>query len=241
MRRSPETDALGRTVAGGSFIGVGLGGVTMVFVLLSSLSGLSLGNCNLGGFTIPDAPVRDGLGIAVSGDGSLLVTVDSGTGLLDIIRNGRLEEQVPIGGQTTDVALTPDGRRALITDTNVGGSSGIVAVVDLATASVTARIVVGSGPTGVVVSPDGTRAYVADTGYAGPGNVDVLDLTRDTVASSFTVGLQPAGEALSPDGSRLYVVDAALYPSPSQPGSATGNEPGAPSRPEPGDVDVVDT
>lgn len=233
MRRngSRVRDGLGETVATGCFIGAGLGSTTLVFLLLGAVGGLSFGSCSLDVGSTPSAPVRDGLGIAVGGDGSQVVTVDSSSGLLDVITDGQLRKQVLVGGQTTGVALSPDGQTALVTDSEVGNSSGVLAIVDLSTASVSARIPVGSGPTGVVFSPDGRLAYVADTGYLGAGNVEVVDVNREMVTGSVTVGKQPAGLAVSADGSKLYVIDANLYlPLP------------VPSTPTvPGDVDIVDT
>ncbi len=233
MRRngSRVRDGLGQTVTTGCFIGAGIGSATLFLLLLAVLSGLSFGSCNLSLGSTPNAPVRDGLGIAVNGDGSQVVTVDSSSGLLDVITDGQLRKQVLVGGQTTGVALSPDGHTASVTDSEVGKSSGVLAIIDLSTASVTARIPVGSGPTGVVFSPDGRLAYVANTGYVGAGNVQVVDVTREMVTGSVTVGKQPAGLAVSSDGSRLYVVDANLYlPLPVPPTPTL-----------PGDVDIIDT
>ena len=239
MRRDPTrvTDGLGRTVATGSFIGAGLGTTTLVVVFAGALSSFSFGGCNLG-FSTPSAPVRDGLGIAVASDGSEVATVDSSSGFLDVIDQGRLTEQVPVGGQTTDVAFTPNGRTVVVTDTDVGGSAGSLAVVDLATATVTARVLVGSGPTGVAVSPDGRLAYVADTGYLGAGTVDVVDLATDRVTTSIAVGSQPTGLVLSTDGNRLYVVDANLV---SSSGFIGRNSVDSPQRAQAGAVEIVDT
>jgi YVTN family beta-propeller protein len=224
-------DALRSTVVGCSVTGAGLGTASLLILgVLVVFSGFSLGTCNLDFPTTPGAPVRDGLGIAVRGDGVRVVTVDSAAGFLDVIESGRLTSQVRVGGQTTDVALSPDGESALVTDTQVGQASGIVALVDLRSDEVTARIPVGSGPTGVVVSPDDRYVYVADTGYIGPGNVDVVELATDRVVDSIPVGQQPTGLALSPDGRRLYVADATLY-LPLH--SATTDVPG--------NIDVIDT
>ena len=233
MRRngSQVRDGLGETVATGCFIGAGLGGTSLLILLLGALGSLSFGSCNIDVGSTPRAPVRDGLGIAVSSDGTEVVTVDSSGGLLDVITSGQLRKQVLVGGETTGVALSPDGRTALVTDSEVGNSSGVLAIIDVPTASVTARVPVGSGPTGVVFSPGGRLAYVADTGYLGAGNVEVVDVSRQTVTGSITVGKQPAGLAVSTDGSRLYVIDANLYLPLGAPQSGT----------VPGDVDVIDT
>jgi serine/threonine-protein kinase len=56
------------------------------------------------------------------------------------------------------VAYAPDGRHLYTAD----GGDGTVAVVDTATAQVTARLAVGGSPTGVAVLPDGTGALVTD-------------------------------------------------------------------------------
>ena len=209
-------------------MGGALGVVTLLAVFLG---GLSFGNCNINIPSGPTSPVRDGLGIAVSADGSRIVTVDSSSGFLDVIQGGRLVKQVWVQGQTTDVALSPDGSTAVVTDSQVGQSSGVLVVVDLATSAVTARIPVGSGPTGVAVSHDGHLAYVSDTGYINQGNIDVVDLNRDLVVATVPVGEQPAGLVLSPDGSRLYVAEAYLYLPLPPPSKSTQS----------GHVDVIDT
>ena len=209
--------------------GGGLGALTVLVLLFGALG--NLGSCNITLPQGPTSPVRDGLGIAASADGGRVLTVDSSSGFLDIIEHGQLTKQVLVGGQTTDVVLAPDGSTALVTDSEVGNSSGVLAVVDLATASLTARISVGSGPTGVAVSPDGRYAYVADTGYVNQCNIDVVDLERDQVVDTVTVGKQPAGLVLSPDGRYLYVVEAYLY-LPLPPPSITT---------QPGDVAIIDT
>ncbi len=222
----PPKDGLGGTIVAGTSVGTILGGATLVALLLAS--GLSFGSCmSLAPPT--GAPARDGLGIATTSDGRRVLVVDSNAGLLDVLTDDRLTSQIEVGGQTTDVVLSPDGRFAYVTDSEVGSSTGYLAVVDLTSDKVTARIPVGSGPTGVAASPDGRTVYVADTGYIGNGNIAIVDPRLGRVVDSITVGRQPIGLAVSADGSRLYVALANLYldlapPHPTQPG----------------DVDVVD-
>lgn len=223
----PSPDGLRKVVGGGCTIGGLLGIATVVFVI----SGLSFGSCNLQIGTQAGEPVRDGLGLAFGQDGQRLASVDSSTGLLDEIEGGRLTEQAGVGGEPADVAITPDGKEALVTDPEVGQSTGYLVVVDLADGAVTARVGVGSGPTGVVTSPDGTTAYVSDTGYLGSGRIAIVDLFDDRMIGSIPVGRQPVGLAISGDGSRLYVALANLYLIPPTRHGAT----------DPGDVDVIDT
>ncbi|MGH9171756.1 MAG: hypothetical protein ACRD0Z_12935, partial [Acidimicrobiales bacterium] len=121
---SPRTTVL----VGGSF------GLVLAWFSLVAVPGMSIGGC-VAPPAPPDSPVRDGLGIALGNHGRQVVTVDSGSGLLDVITGDRLTTQVVVGGQTSDVVLTPDGTDALVTDTAVGASSGYLVEVDLATAT----------------------------------------------------------------------------------------------------------
>ncbi|HYH66899.1 MAG TPA: beta-propeller fold lactonase family protein, partial [Urbifossiella sp.] len=69
---------------------------------------------------------------------------------------------VAVGSAPQDVAVTPDGRRGLVSNAN----SGTVSVLDLTGSlpTVVATVTVGSQPSGVAISPDGTRAVVANAG-----------------------------------------------------------------------------
>ncbi|MGH3930541.1 MAG: YncE family protein, partial [Pseudonocardiaceae bacterium] len=75
---------------------------------------------------------------------------------------------MPVGDAPYGVAVTPDGRRAYIT--NFGSDS--VSVIDTVNNTVTGTIAVGVGPYGVVVTPDG-RVYIT---ILGSDTVSVIDV-----------------------------------------------------------------
>lgn len=101
-----------------------------------------------------------------------------------------------------DVAVSPDGTRAYVSNSG----SGSVSVIDTTTnTTVGDPIPVGSGPRGLSLSPDGTRAYVAN--YDG-GTVSVIDTsTNKTVGVPIVVGGSPWDVALAPNGARAYVTN----------------------------------
>ena len=219
---------MGRGLATGGFFGA-----IFIFFLLSSISFDS--SCNFGLSNPPSlAPVKDGLGVATTPDGSTEVVVDSQSRLVSVISHQRLVSQIPLGvpgnSDATDVVITPSGKLALVTDSRIRSRFGVVVVIDLTTDRVDTTIPVGSGPSAIALSPDGSRAYVSDTGYINNGNVAIIDLATFQVVGYISVGQQPVGLAVSPDGSTLYVADATLYLQLNQP----------PNSDIPGYVDVVD-
>ena len=99
------------------------------------------------------------------------------------------------------VAITPDGARAYVTNSQ----SSSVSVIDTLSNSLVANIVVGNGPTGVAVTPDGTRAYVANSNAS---SVSVIDASRNAVAGAISMANNPSQVAITPDGTRAYVTIA---------------------------------
>ena len=80
---------------------------------------------------------------------------------------------IRVGRSPTEVAVSPDGTRAYVTNTG----SSTVSVIDTTTNTVIATIRVGERPTQVAVSPDGTLAYVTNT---DSNTVSVIDTTTNT-------------------------------------------------------------
>jgi YVTN family beta-propeller protein len=111
-------------------------------------------------------------------------------------------DTVITGPLPIDVAISPDGTRAYVTN----NGSGSVSVIDTTTnVTVGDPITVGSWPWGVAVTPDGSRAYVAN--YGG-GSVSVIDTsTHATVGAPISVGGSPWDVAVTPDGTRAYVTN----------------------------------
>ncbi len=96
-----------------------------------------------------------------------------------------------------EVAFTPDGKRALVTEWD----EGAVAVIETATGQVVQHVPTGSQPTGVAVSPDGQLALV--TNSAG-GSLSVVHLNTLRVETVPLRGF-PFDVVITPDGATACV------------------------------------
>ncbi|WP_441246452.1 IPT/TIG domain-containing protein [Kitasatospora sp. McL0602] len=99
-----------------------------------------------------------------------------------------------------DLAVTPDGTRAYVSNAN----RTIVVAVDLATLTVTATSTTGTAPVGLGVSADSSHLYVAN---AQDDNLLVVDTASNTVTDTLAVGSGPNALTLSPDRSRGYTTN----------------------------------
>lgn len=106
---------------------------------------------------------------------------------------------IPVLDGPASVAVAPDGGRVW-----VGGSNGMVAVVDVASRTMLTSFSIGApSPTysvdGLAIAPDGAKVY------ALWGSLVVIDATTNLVVNSIYAGNNPTGMALSADGARLVV------------------------------------
>src|SRR6185436_1361484 len=100
---------------------------------------------------------------------------------------------IAVGAGPSDVAFTPDGAHAYVTNYD----TTTVSVIDAATRTAT-PVTVGANPISVAVSPDGSKVYV---GHGSPGDtVTVIDTATNTVSGEITVGTNVGGIAFTPDG-----------------------------------------
>lgn len=102
--------------------------------------------------------------------------------------------------QPFDVAITPSGEYAYVTN----GGSNSVSVINTATNTVTSTVPVGVAPFAVAIIPDGQYAYVTNGGSA---SVSVIATATNTVAATINVGIGPYGVAISPDDAYAYVTN----------------------------------
>jgi YVTN family beta-propeller protein len=105
----------------------------------------------------------------------------------------KVTSTITVGTFPQDIAITPDGKYAYVSN----GASGNVSVIDISTNTVTSTIGVGTDPYGIAITPDGKYAYVANN---GSNNVSVIEISTNTVTSTITVGTNPYGIAITPDG-----------------------------------------
>jgi len=167
--------------------------------------------------------------VAMSPNGKVALAVKPGTDKVAVlaIANGKVtydnKSDLPANNFPYNVAITPDGRLALIANTGGGGSSDgnvdTVSVVDLEAKPIRIidHVTVGDSPEGLVISPKGNLAVTVeargsskskDTWYYHPeGAVSVLRIDGKHVnrVGEATVGALPEGAVFSTDGSYLYV------------------------------------
>jgi YVTN family beta-propeller protein len=107
---------------------------------------------------------------------------------------------VTVGTHPYNVAVTPNGLYAYVT--NYGAAS--VSVISTASNTVTATVPVGTSPLGVAVTPNGLYAYVTNLGDA---SVSVISTASNTVTATVPVGASPLGVAVTPNGLYAYVTN----------------------------------
>jgi len=109
---------------------------------------------------------------------------------------------VPVGSGPTWVAITPDGKRAYVTNTGTGSVPGTVSVIDTATNTVgAATIMVGRGPEGVGIVPPPTCApFLAfkaalEIYFGSKPNTDAFALESSFTLSSTAPAINPVTQA----------------------------------------------
>jgi YVTN family beta-propeller protein len=112
-----------------------------------------------------------------------------------------IERVVPVGAVPKYVAVTPDGRRVLVTN----WCSSDLSVIDAATAKEIARIPLrGKHPRGIAVSPDSRTAYIA---LMGSDRVVRVDLASRAVSDYARTGDGPRHIVISRDGRTLFITN----------------------------------
>lgn len=126
----------------------------------------------------------------------------------------RVTSSLEVGDGPRYVAVTPDGKKAYVSNT----WSSNLSVINLETMEITATIEVGPEPREIAITPDGAKAYVGLPGvtemmegkpyYLAIGkSVAVVDTRQDVFLYPVEVDFEPQSIAMDPDGTRLYVSD----------------------------------
>jgi YVTN family beta-propeller protein len=125
--------------------------------------------------------------------------------IIDTASNTVVGSPIQVGEHPYDIAITPDGTAAYVTNFY----SNTVSVIDTATnAVVGSPIHVGSGPRGIAITPDGSTAYVTNYFSGNNGTVSVIDTATKKVTGTIQLGVGlPLSIAITPDGATAYVVD----------------------------------
>ena len=143
--------------------------------------------------------------VTVSPRGDIVLLTDHFNNVVRVLStaNNSIVASIPVGSAPDQVAFSPDGRLAYVSNI----LSWTVSVIDTATLTVVTTIGgVGAGANTVCVSPDGSRVYVGSHW----NGVSVIDTSSNTVIANLPLN-SPNGPvvamALTPDGTKLYVTD----------------------------------
>lgn len=109
-----------------------------------------------------------------------------------------IDQVIGVGSVPKFIALTPDDRTVLVTN----WCTWDLSIVDVDSATETARLPIGRYPRGIAVAPDGRTAYVA---VMGDDVVAAVDLTARSVRSLGSFGDGPRHLNITPDGGALFV------------------------------------
>jgi len=135
-------------------------------------------------------------GITVGKDGrQVYVAGSAGLKTIDTASN-TVVRTVGIRNTASSIALTPDGKTAVVV---TSGNNSVVGI-DLAAGQANWTVPVGKRPDSLVVTPDGQQALVA----SNEGGVTVIDLATRK-ASNLPVGDSAEDITLSPNGDFGFV------------------------------------
>jgi YVTN family beta-propeller protein len=138
-------------------------------------------------------------GVAVSRTGSVYCTLLDAASLVQSTLHADSLDALPVGQVPTDVAFSPAGTWAYVT--NQGAQT--VGVVDARTARQVHAIDVPGDPYRVIVGPEGQQVYVT----TNAGILVLIDPAMRRVTRTVQLGRNLNGLALSADGTRVYVGD----------------------------------
>ncbi len=147
--------------------------------------------------------------VAVSQTSGLAYLAGQASGALSIVNTATrstVGSTIAVGGQLSDIAITPDGATALVTVLD----QDVVRVVNLSTGEVTGSIPVGDGPQSLTISHDGHYAFTANR---NDNTVSVIALPQ-TQASGDHVPTAPLQQFARSEGQPCQVqpVDLRDFP-----------------------------
>ena len=114
------------------------------------------------------------------------------------VSDGSVIRRIDVPGAVHHVAVSPNGRFAVVTHPKEGKISAI----DLNSYEVVESVATGPAPNYVVFSRDGDLVYVSNSGN---NTVSAVNTGEWTVRWNFAVGASPEHVVLSGDGASLYV------------------------------------
>ena len=134
------------------------------------------------------------------------------------LATGQAGQPIPVGDHPILMAMSADGKRILVSNSESGSvNDGSVTVIDTTTSTAGKPLATGQvSPAGFAFAPDGQTAYVVNS---EAGTLVPINLAAQTLGKPITVGVvkQPSGPsatplsvAITPDGKTAYVLTPAL-------------------------------
>jgi len=146
--------------------------------------------------------------LAQTGPRLLVVNKSEATVSVVDVTDGREITRLPTGDAPHEVAVSPDGRTAVVTNYGTGSAPGnTLTVIDLRQLTVSATIDLGDQrrPHGITWLPDGRRVAVTTE---GSGTLSLVDVTDGRLASTVPTGQNVSHQvAVTPDGARAFVAN----------------------------------
>ena len=113
-----------------------------------------------------------------------------------------VRQTLSIGLETTDMAITPDGKKLYV----LSYTSGMVTVIDTATMQLLKDFSIDGYPAKIISSPVANKMFILDEFN---GKLISVDTEIDDVTGSVFIGEKPEDLAISKDGASVYVINGA--------------------------------
>ena len=142
----------------------------------------------------PDIPVGNSpWGVAIYGVMYVANVDDDDVSVINPATGGKVRDDIGVGDRPIAIAITPDGKRAYVTNSGDDDVSVINNGVPLG--KIGPDIAVGDHPLAIAITPDGTRAYVAN---ADDGDLSVINTATNTkIGPDIPVGSSPSAIAIA--------------------------------------------
>jgi YVTN family beta-propeller protein len=142
------------------------------------------------------------LRLAFRPDGRELYVTCEAAGSVVVVDTAALRkiDEIPVGGQATDVAFSPDGRFAYVTSR----LNDSVAVINVASRKVIRTIPVGDEPHGIRTDRSGRLLYVLNT---SADSISVVEAASGKEIKRLAASRSPWSITLSPDAGRMFVTN----------------------------------
>lgn len=148
--------------------------------------------------------------MAVSPDGRQLYvaltefnSIDGKVRIYDVAHPSSTPDTIPVTRDPQALALTPDGKLAVVTH----GTENKISIIDTESKTVAREVAVGVRPGAVVISPDGSRAYVANV---EDQTISVIDLAQQGVVETIRTMEGAAALAITQKGDKIYAASTRI-------------------------------